>query len=105
MTSDPPADRPGEPTPERVQLGVDAARQLRAVLQRLPALASRATLARLVVDDVVAAFDADTVALGAPGTDGWWVLAESGLTAFQKQRRVPNAQPLFRELQDVVAAS
>jgi hypothetical protein len=98
--ADASADRPGEPTPRRLLHGVDAARRLRALLEELPALGSRVVLAQLVVDDVAARFDAQTVGLWALQADGWTLLAQVGFTKLQTQQVVPDDQPLFREIQD-----
>jgi hypothetical protein len=92
------ADGREEPTPERLEHGVDAARRLRALLDELPALASRGVLAQLVVDDVAARFDADTVGLWGLEADGWVLLAQVGFTKLQTRQVVPDDQPLFREI-------
>ena len=94
------ADRREEPTPQRLLHGVDAARGLRVLLEELPALGSRLVLAQLVVDDVAARFDADTVGLWALDIGGWTLLAQVGFTNSQKQQVLANDQPLFRTLRD-----
>jgi hypothetical protein len=93
-----PARAPEEPARLRLERGIDAARELRHLLEALPMLGSRVLLAQRVADDLAERTAADTVGLWVPQGKGWGVLAQVGFTSYETKMVVSDDQPLFREI-------
>jgi hypothetical protein len=84
---------------ERLAAVLAATSELERLLEEMPLLASAASLAEAIVEDLRQQLDAGTVALWRRVDVGHWeVLAHRGLTPLEATWHIPGDQPLFSEV-------